>query len=58
MTIPFLVAKYIVVASQLYCWTPSNYSDGSGAKSSPTCALSYEQCQKLVSSNGGGCRSQ
>jgi hypothetical protein len=40
-------------ADQLYCWTPSDY----GTKNPPTCALSYDACQRLVSRNGGSCRS-
>lgn len=39
----------------LYCWTPSSYD---GQPKSPACALTYEQCQRLVYDHGGQCRSQ
>jgi hypothetical protein len=44
----------ILAAAVLFCWHPSDY----GTKNPPTCALSYEACQQLVSDHGGSCRSQ
>ena len=40
--------------AQTFCWWASDY----GTKQPPSCALSYSQCQKLVSEHGGRCQSQ
>lgn len=44
----------LLVAAVLYCWQPSDY----GHRSPSTCALTYEQCQRLVLDHGGSCKSQ
>ena len=44
----------IIIAVVLYCWQAPDF----GTKSAPTCALTYEACQKLVSQHGGSCKSQ
>lgn len=44
----------IVAAAVLYCWYPPDY----GTKRPPACALTYEQCQKLVGGHGGSCKSE
>jgi hypothetical protein len=48
-----VMIRLMMLAAQLYCWQPSDY----GTPSPPTCALTYEQCQRLVSDHGGSCRS-
>ena len=44
-----LIAFVILAQSQLYCWRGSNY----GTEQPPVCALSYADCQALVSHHGG-----
>ena len=52
---PNRCARYamLLLAAQLYCWTASDY----GTPHPPTCALTYEQCQRLVLDHGGSCSS-